>query len=310
LHSSTETGSPSYQSTCRETATPKLFPEVKRSSPADESTQSRKMEPLNFLRHNRTAWNRLAENQDRLTKPAREVDFLDPLKSVDAPGWLGPDIRGRDVLCLAAGGGRQGPLYAAAGANVIVVDFSPAMLELDKKLAREKGLSLRTIETNMEDLAVLGEATIDIVIHPVSTCYIPDVMPVYREVARVLRCGGLYISQHKQPTSLQSDLEMTEGCYSVRYPYYFPQPLPRVSTPNWIREDGTQEFVHRWEDLIGKMCRAGMVIEDLIEPLHAHADAQPNSFEHRAQYIAPYVRIKARRAARQAAQTAKLIFIS
>jgi hypothetical protein len=62
------------------------------------------------------------------------------------------------------------------------------------------------------------------------------------------------------------------------------------------REPGTLEFLHRWEELLGGMCRAGFVIEDLIEPLHADAQAEIGSFAHRSQYVAPYVRIKARRA--------------
>jgi ubiquinone/menaquinone biosynthesis C-methylase UbiE len=253
------------------------------------------MERLNFLLYNRAAWNRLAENQDRLATPAHDSDFADPLKSVDGPGWLGVSIRGQTVLCLAAGGGRQGPLYAAAGANVTVVDLSPAMLTLDREVAAKRGLNLRTIEASMHDLSMLGDATFDIVIHPVSTCYVPDLKPVFSEIARVLRIGGVYLSQHKQPTSLQANLEMNDSGYSIVHRYYLSTPLPPSTRPNWIREQGTQEFIHRWETLIGGMCRAGFVIEDLIEPLHAKPDAAPNSFEHRAQYIPPYVRIKARK---------------
>ena len=55
------------------------------------------------------------------------------------------------------------------------------------------------------------------------------------------------------------------------------------------------EFLHRWEQLIGLMCRSGFVIEDLVEPMHADPKAAPGEFAHRGQYIAPYVRIKARR---------------
>lgn len=253
------------------------------------------MQPLNYLLHNRAAWNRLAENRDRLATPARESDFENPLKSVDGQSWLGPSIHGQSVLCLAAGGGRQGPLCAAAGANVTVVDLSPAMLELDRDVAAKRGLNLRTIEASMHDLSMLGAAAFDIVIHPVSTCYVPDLKPVFSEIARVLRLGGLYISQHKQPTSLQADLEMSHGAFAIQHRYYHPTSLPPVARPNWIREAGTQEFIHRWETLVGGICRSGFVVEDLIEPLHADPDAAGNSFQHRAQFIAPYVRIKAKR---------------
>ena len=147
----------------------------------------------------------------------------------------------------------------------------------------------------MDELSELGDATFDIVIHPVSTCYLPDVTKTYQEVARVLTNGGVYISQHKQPTSMQAGIEPEQGSYRLKQSYFFKQPLPASAKPNLIREDGTQEYIHRWEELIGHMCRAGLFIEDLTEPLHAKRDAAVGSFEHRSQFIAPYVRIKARK---------------
>jgi hypothetical protein len=53
--------------------------------------------------------------------------------------------------------------------------------------------------------------------------------------------------------------------------------------------------LHRWEELLGGMCRAGFAIEDLLEPLHADEQAAIGSFGHRSRFVAPYVRVKARR---------------
>ena len=74
------------------------------------------------------------------------------------------------------------------------------------------------------------------------------------------------------------------------------------------REAGTLEFLHRWEELLGGMCRAGFAIEDVIEPVHADEAAEIGSFGHRSRYVAPYVRIKARRRGHptDAAPTAKV----
>jgi SAM-dependent methyltransferase len=244
--------------------------------------------------HNRRAWDDRAAKGQRFTQPARDEDFRDPLVKVDQLGWLGGDIRGRSLLCLAAGGGKHGPLYAAAGANVTVVDLSPGMLELDRQVAAERRLKLRTVEASMEDLSMFTAGEFEIVIHPVSTCYVPEIEPVYREVARVTRSGGLYISQHKSPTSLQADVQPSPRGYELIEPYFREGPLPPVAgSPH--REEGTLEYVHRWEDLLGLMCRAGFVIEDLVEPLHARLDAEYGSFAHRSRWIAPYVRLKARR---------------
>jgi SAM-dependent methyltransferase len=177
---------------------------------------------------------------------------------------------------------------------VTVVDISPAQLELDRVVAAERRLTLKTVEASMDDLSMFSLGEFDIVIQPVSTCYLPEVGSVYREVARVARSGGLYISQHKSPPSLQADFRPSGQGYELIEPYYRSGPLPAVvGSPH--REEGTLEYLHRWEEIVGLMCRSGFVIEDLIEPLHAKADAAPGTFAHRSRYVAPYVRIKARR---------------
>ena len=259
--------------------------------------------------HNRAAWDRLARNQDRLAKPARDEDFNNPLGSVDGMGWLGGDVRGKRLLCLAAGGGRQGPIYAAAGAEVTVVDISPAMLELDRAVSSERKLKIRTIEASMDDLSMLADGSFDVVIHPVSTCYVPNVRPVYQEVARVTTLGGLYISQHKQPTSLQASIEPEQGGYQVKFGYYDKSPLPSPSKPNLIREEGTLEYVHRWEELLGEMCAAGFIIEALSEPKHARPDALAGSFGDRSSMIAPYVRVKAKKNSGRSQRESGTLFV-
>lgn len=253
--------------------------------------------------HNRRAWDERARSGARFARPATDDEIARPDQLTDAAGWLG-DVRGKRLLCLAAGGGKHGPLYAAAGATVTVVDISGEMLALDRQVAAEKRLALRTVEASMDDLAALGDASFDVVCQPVSTCYVPDILAVYREVARVLIAGGLYLSQHKQPTSLQASTRPSPAGYELIEPYYRTGPLPDVGG-SLHREQGMLEYLHRWEDLLGGMCKAGFAIEDLLEPLHAKPDAAPGTFAHRSRYVAPYVRIKARRTAAAATAPSK-----
>ncbi|MDZ4818133.1 MAG: class I SAM-dependent methyltransferase [Planctomycetota bacterium] len=248
---------------------------------------------MSHLDQNRRAWDTFVRQQQRHTKPARDEDFCSPLGAINNDGWIG-NISGLQVLCLAAGGGRQSALYAAAGAIVTVVDLSPEMLALDRQVATERQLNIHAVETSMDDLSMLGTAQFDLVVQPVSTCYVPDIAKVYREVARVMRSGGIYISQHKQPASLQADTRAAVQGYELIEPYYRSGPLPPV-VGSQHREPGTLEFLHRWEELVGHLCRSGFVIEDLSEPLHAKEDAAVGTFAHRSQFVAPYVRIKARR---------------
>lgn len=242
----------------------------------------------------------MVEERRPLCQPASDAELADPLGHVDPLGWLGGSIRNWRVLCLAAGGGRHSALYATAGAAVTVVDLSPAMLELDRAVARERSLSIRAIRGSMDDLPMLRGGEFDLVIHPVSTCYVRSVAPVFAEVARVVRPGGLYVSQHKQPVSLQASIDpQPTGGYQLRHAYYRDAPVPPPSETSSsaarLREAGATEFLHRWEQIIGGICRSGFVIEDLVEPVHAKDDAERGSFADRARYIAPYVRIKARR---------------
>jgi SAM-dependent methyltransferase len=244
--------------------------------------------------HNRRAWDARVRQQQRFTRPAADEDLAGPLGGLGGPGWLEGDLRGKRLLCLAAGGGRQGAIYATAGAVVTVVDISPAMLQLDRQVAAERGLELRTVEASMDDLGMFAAGEFEIVVQPVSTCYVGDVLAVYREVARLLAAGGLYISQHKQPGSLQADTRPSPRGYELVEPYYRRGPLPPVAG-SLHREEGTLEYLHRWEELLGGMCRAGFSIEDVTEPLHADETAQGGTFGHRSLYVAPYVRVKARR---------------
>ncbi len=256
--------------------------------------------------HNAKAWDALARQGVPLARPASDDDYREPLALLDAAGWLG-DVRGQNVLCLAAGGGRHSALYAAAGAKVTVVDVSGEMLALDRAVARERGFDVRLIEASMEDLSMFATGEFDAVVQPVSTCYVPDVQPVFREAARVTRPGGVYISQHKSPVSLQATLKPGAGAdYAISERYYRTGPLPPAEASP-LRERGTLEFLHRWEELVGGVCRAGFVIEDLLEPLHGKPQAVVGSFGHRAVYVAPYVRIKARRVGTGSSQTPLIV---
>ena len=258
--------------------------------------------------HNERAWDSLVKRGQRFTRAAKDDEFRDPLSVLDGNGWLGGNITGKELLCLAAGGGRQAPLYSAAGANVTVVDISAAQLELDRQVAQERQLNIKTVKTSMDDLSMFQPAEFDIVIHPVSSCYLPNIEAVFHQIARITAAGGLYISQHKQPTSLQTDVIAKGQSYEIIEPYYLNQPLKEVSG-SLHREEGTLEFVHRWEQLIGAQCRAGFVIEDLVEPFHADATAQPGTFAHRSHFAPPYVRIKARRVGASSEQGTRQVWL-
>ncbi|MBV8878359.1 MAG: methyltransferase domain-containing protein [Planctomycetaceae bacterium] len=227
---------------------------------------------------NREAWDKLADDPRFAGgELPRDPDALDE--------WLRDEaLPGKALLCLAAGGGRQGPLHAAAGAVVTVVDVSDRQLDHDRKAG------LKTLRASMDNLGGLADASFDIVVQPVSSCYVADLDRVHAEIARVLKPGGLYIVQHKQPAALQAS---GEGPYGVAFPCAEGSALPEQAAAH--REPGTTEFVHTLDALIGGLCRAGFVIEAFSEPPRADASAPAGTAGHRAWYLPPYLKIKARR---------------
>lgn len=257
----------------------------------------------NHLNANRAAWNHLADSGSLFARVATDEQCQQPLKVLDGRGWLPESVHGLDVLCLASGGGWQSVLYAVAGANVTVVDLSDSMLKLDQQEADRRGLNIRTVRASMDDLRELNDAGFDIVHQPVSSCYVPDLVPMFAEVARVLKDDGLYISQHKQPTSLQISHRNERHQFVVGLEYYHRGALPKVPDTSY-REKGATEYLHRLEDLVGGVCRSNMVLEDLREPVRADYKASVQHYGYRGRFIPPYLRMKARRGPRTKANTA------
>jgi len=249
---------------------------------------------------NRQSWNDMAESGSQFARVATDEQCQDPLKVLDGRGWLPTSVQDLKVLCLASGGGWQSILYAVAGADVTVVDISDSMLALDEREAKRRGLNVRTLRASMDDLRELDDEAFDIVHQPVSTCYIPDLVPLYAEIARVLKDDGVYISQHKQPTSLQISHRNERHQFVVGVEYYHDGPLPKQIDTSY-RESGATEYLHRLEDLIGGLCRSNMALEDLREPVRADYRAGVQHYGYRGRFVPPYVRMKARRLPRTAA---------
>src|SRR5262245_9747396 len=117
---------------------------------------------MNLLERNRAAWNRESQRRnewtvgvDRATiARARAGDWrvvLTPTRPVPRH-WFG-DVRGKQVLCLASGGGQQAPILAAAGARVVSFDLSDAQLATDRMVAEREGLAIDLVQGDMADLS-------------------------------------------------------------------------------------------------------------------------------------------------------------
>jgi SAM-dependent methyltransferase len=163
---------------------------------------------LNIREYNRYAWDRQVDENNQFTVPdspeviakARQGEFFVRLTEIlGVPHEWFPPFQGLEILGLACGGGQQGPIFAALGARVTIFDNSPAQLEQDQMVAAREGLSIRTVEGDMRDLAAFPDGSFDLVFHPVSNVFCPEVRPVWKEAYRVLRPGGLLLAGFANP---------------------------------------------------------------------------------------------------------------
>ena len=134
--------------------------------------------------------------------------MLTPTKPVPR-AWL--EVEGRQVLCLASGGGQQAPILAAAGASVTVLDNSPKQLERDAKMAERHGLPITTVLGDMANLEMFADDSFDLIVHPCSNCFVPDVLPVWREAFRVLRRGCCLLAGFANPAMYVFDLDLADS---------------------------------------------------------------------------------------------------
>jgi len=234
---------------------------------------------MDIRTYNRDAWNREVESENRWTIPvsheaieqAKRGKFSIVLtENIPVPQRWFPPLQGADVLCLASGGGQQGPVLAAAGANVTVYDNSPAQLNQDQLVAEREALVLRTVDGDAADLSVFGDESFDLVVNPCSTVFMQDVRAVWRECHRVLRRGGILMTGSMNPAHYIFDLfKADEGVLEVAHsiPYSDVTSLPKEALAEYLSRGLPVEFGHSLTDLLGGQCSAGFVITDLYEDL-------------------------------------------
>jgi SAM-dependent methyltransferase len=254
---------------------------------------------LDPVSHNRVAWDRLVGEGNEWTRPvapevtarARHGDWsvvLIGYEPVDR-SWFPRDMSGVDVLCLASGGGQQGPVLAAAGARVTVLDNSPRQLEQDQLVAARDGLSLSTALGDMRDLSAFADESFDMIFNPVSNVFCPELAPVWRECFRVLRPGGSLLVGFVNPDVYIFDVEVMDSRNALVVRHSLPySDLTHLSAQERSRAFGPGaplEYSHTMSEQLGGQLAAGFVLTGFAEAPHqANATARylPGYFATRA----------------------------
>jgi len=245
---------------------------------------------------NRERWNDLAQANVEYSRPFLEFTVENAAEHVYRHGIL-KDVAGKQVLCLASGGGQDSVAFGMLGAHVTVLDLSDVQLERDRQAADHHGLQTKLVQGDMRDLTILPDNQFDIVWQIYSINFVPSLDPVFSGVRRVLKPGGIYFLQFANPFAISIDEEKWDGkAYPLDSPYLEGEDMSS-RFPNWDVEqpDGTRlncasphEFRHTLGKVLNCMAGNGFILLGLWEWMKKEDDPQPGSWAHYTQVIPPW----------------------
>jgi SAM-dependent methyltransferase len=113
--------------------------------------------------------------------------------------WL-RDVSSKQVCVLGSGDNVAVFALAGLGANVTSVDISQEQLNTAAKRASELGLAIEFVRADVTDLSGLASDVFDVVYTGGHVAvWVSDLWQYYREAARVLKPGGLFIVNEYHP---------------------------------------------------------------------------------------------------------------
>jgi SAM-dependent methyltransferase len=241
-------------------------------------TEPPKAPSFDVLAYNSASWDKRVQSDDMWTRPvsvdvikaARDGDWsiiLTPTRPVPKT-WF-PPLKGCRLLALGSGGGQQSPVLAAAGAIVTTLDASAGQLAQDRAVATRDGLDVRLEQGNFADLSRFADGSFDLIVHPTSNLFAPEVRPVWRECYRVLVRGGRLMAGFVNPIAFAVNLvrATAEDLRIVnKLPY---SDLAQKNLEARMASGETLEWGHSLEDQIGGQTDAGFRIIGFYE------DTQP-----------------------------------
>ncbi|MGN1388795.1 MAG: class I SAM-dependent methyltransferase [Bulleidia sp.] len=226
---------------------------------------------MNYQEINASVINRWVKNGWEWGKPISHEDYLEAVHGTlkihlttakyVPRNWFPENLKGKKVLGLASGGGQQMPVLAAAGAECTVLDYSEEQLNSEKLVAKREGYSIRIIRGDMTKPLPFVDEEFDLIVHPVSNCYVKEVKPIFRECYRILKHGGIFLGGYDLGINYVFDDEEKEMINKLPF-----DPLEHPDQMKQLEEtDSGIQFSHTLEEQIGGQLEAGFVLTGLFE---------------------------------------------
>ena len=237
-----------------------------------------KEDPATSYRANRAWWNEVTPAHVR-------SDFYDVPAFLDGRSTLPQfvldevgDVRGRSLLRLQCHFGLDTLSWAHLGARVTGVDFSEAAIEQAQSLARQTGLAATFVVSDVLKMDDRFDGQFDIVFTSFGVlCWLHDLAPWGRAVARALKPGGVfYIAEfHPFLDTLDDHRVIREtGDLVLRYPY-FDDGRTHVradeagygdyADPEFHSDLPAHEWYHSLGEVFAAITTAGLSVQSLRE---------------------------------------------
>ena len=141
-----------------------------------------------------------------------------------------------------------------------MLDYSPSQIKSEIDVAAREGYEVEAIRGDMTERLPFDDETFDIIVHPVSNCYIKEVGHVFNECYRVLKRGGILVCGLDNGINYITDDEVTIGNSLPFDPLENTEYMRKLERDN----DGVQ-FSHTMEEQIGCQLKAGFRLTDIYE---------------------------------------------
>jgi SAM-dependent methyltransferase len=123
-------------------------------------------------------------------------------------------VRGARVMEVGAGSGRDALGLVEAGAIGCVLDYSPASLELVRRQAAERGVTIHLVRADALAMP-FRDGAFDVVFHQGLLEHFRDPMPLTRENARVTKRGGRVVFDVPQTFHLYTLMKQVMIAFNV-----------------------------------------------------------------------------------------------
>ncbi|HBY99889.1 MAG TPA: hypothetical protein DEO84_01085 [candidate division Zixibacteria bacterium] len=215
-----------------------------------------------------------------------DIKRQDPVTSfwndqIDIPAvtkLLKKELKGKRVLDLGCGSGIFARRLVAKGAKVVGIDNSQTMI----KLAIPRLPSVKFVTGDARKLPFQNEVY-DIIVSNLFIHYTKDLLPLFREINRVLEVNGEFVfSFHHPMAEVTRYRTIKERIAAELLPYYHQDSYKWKMAKRMV----LISYHHTFEDIFKALNKSGFMVAELAEPRpqKSKESINPEAFKFTSQY--------------------------